>query len=122
MGDELGDLSAVVSEQGLALRGLEQAAADAEERQKSSHAKLLELMAALLKNNREGGAQQKSGGEQKLSAVDTAGRDASPSLDSSDDGTGSQEEKERGDVILRKLLLPEASSAVEGKIEAMPPR
>ena len=33
MGDELGDLRAVVSEQGLALRDLQQAAADAEERQ-----------------------------------------------------------------------------------------
>ena len=89
MGDEVGDLRAVVSKQDLALRDLQQAAADAEERQRSSHAELLEMMAALLQNNREGGAQQKSGGEQKLSAVDTAGRDAVlPSLDRSDDGTG----------------------------------
>ena len=96
MGDELGDLRAVVSEQGLVLRGLQQAAADVE-LQKSFHAELLEMMASLLKNDREGGAQQKSGGERKLSAVDTAGRDAvSPSLDRSDDGTGSQEE--RGDA------------------------
>ena len=41
MGDELEDLRAVVSEQGLALNGLQQAAADAEERQKSSHAKCM---------------------------------------------------------------------------------
>ena len=34
MGDELEDLRAVVSEQGLALKGLQQAAADAEERKK----------------------------------------------------------------------------------------
>ena len=94
MGDELGDLTAAASEQGLAFRGLQQAAADAEERQKSYHAELIEMMAALLKNNREGGAQRKPGGEQKLSAVDTAGRDAvSPSLDRSDGGTGSQEEE-----------------------------
>ena len=33
MSDELEDLRAVVSEQGLALKGLQQAAADAEERQ-----------------------------------------------------------------------------------------
>ena len=48
MGDELDDLRAVVSEQGLALPGLQQAAADAEERHKSSHAELLEMMATLL--------------------------------------------------------------------------
>ena len=47
MGDELDDLMAVVSEQGLALKGLQQAAADAEERQKSSHAELLEMMATV---------------------------------------------------------------------------
>ena len=75
MGDELGDLRAVVSEQGLAFRYLQQAAADAEERHRSFHAELLEMMASLLKD-REGEAQQKSGKEQKLSAVDTAGRDA----------------------------------------------
>ena len=51
MGDELDDLRAVVSEQGLALKGL-QAAEDAEERQKSSHAELLEMMATLLKTSR----------------------------------------------------------------------
>ena len=56
------------------------------------------MMAALLKNNREGGTQRKSGGEQRLPAVDTAGTGAvSPSLDRSDDGTGSHEE-ERGDA------------------------
>lgn len=38
MGDELDDLKAVVSEQGLALQGLQQAAEDTEEHhQKSSH-------------------------------------------------------------------------------------
>jgi len=52
MGDELDDLRAVVSEQGLALKGLQQAAEDAEERQKSSHAELLEMMATLLKTSR----------------------------------------------------------------------
>ena len=38
MGDELEDLRAVVSEQGLAPQGLQQPAAEAEERQKWSHA------------------------------------------------------------------------------------
>jgi len=57
MGDELDDLRAVVSEQGLALKGLQQAAEDAEERQKSSHAELLEMMATLLKTSRETEAQ-----------------------------------------------------------------
>ena len=95
MGDELDDLRAVVSEQGLAFRYLQQAAADAEERQKSSHVELLEMMVSLLKNDREGGAQQKSSGQRKLSAVDTAGRDTvSPSLGLSNDGTGSQEERD----------------------------
>ena len=56
------------------------------------------MMTALLKNNREGGTQRKSGGEQRLPAADTAGTGAvSPSLDRSDDGTGSHEE-ERGDA------------------------
>ena len=41
MGDELDDLEAVVSEQGLTLQGLQQAAAGAEERKKSSHAECL---------------------------------------------------------------------------------
>ena len=50
MGDELDDLRAVVSEQGLALQSLQQAAADAEERQKSSHAELLEMMATRIEN------------------------------------------------------------------------
>ena len=48
MGDELDDLRAVVSEQGLALKGLQQAAADAEKRKKSYHAELLEMLATLL--------------------------------------------------------------------------
>ena len=88
MGDELDDLKAVVSEQGLPRQGLPQAAADAEERQKSSHAELLEMMDTLLKTRRENEAQEKSGGEQRLPTADTAGRDAvSPSLDRSDDGT-----------------------------------
>ena len=52
-------------------------------------------MMALLLKDREGEAQQKSGKKRKLSAVDTAGRDAvSPSLDHSDDGTGSREERD----------------------------
>ena len=114
MGDKLGGRS---SEQGLAFRGLSKVAADAEERQQSSHAELPEMMASLLKNDREGGGQQKSGGERKLSAVGTAGRDAvSPSLDRFDDGTGSQEE--RGDAAEADptgVIL-----AVEGKIGAMP--
>ena len=55
MGDELGDLRVVVSEQGLALQGLQQAAADAEERQKSSnHAELREVVATLLETSQEG--------------------------------------------------------------------
>ena len=96
MGDELDDLRAVVSEQGLALKGL-QAAEDAEERQKSSHAELLEMMAILLKTSRETEAQQKSGREQRLPTADTAGRDAvSPSLERSDDGTGSRKEERGG--------------------------
>ena len=49
MGDELDDLRAVVSEQGLALQGLQQAGADAEERHKLSHAELLDIMATPLK-------------------------------------------------------------------------
>ena len=51
-GDELEDLRAVVSEQGLALKGLQQAAAEAEERQKSTDAELVRMMATLLKTNR----------------------------------------------------------------------
>ena len=51
MGDELEDLRDVVSEQGLALQGVQQAAADAEQRQKPSHAELLEMMATLLKTS-----------------------------------------------------------------------
>ena len=97
MGDELDDLRAVVSEQGLALQGLQQAAADAEERQKSSHAELLEIMATLLKTSRESEVQLKSGGQQRLPTADAAGRDAlSPSLDRSDDGTGSRKEGSGG--------------------------
>jgi len=97
MGDELDDLRAVVSEQGLALQVLQQAAADAEERQKSSHTELLEMMATLLRTSRETEAQRKSGREQGLPTVDTAGRDAvSPSLDHSDDGTGSRKEERGG--------------------------
>ena len=96
MGDELEDLRAVESKQGLALQGLQQAAAEAEERQKSFHAELLEMI-ALLKTNREKEAQPKSGGEQRLPTADIAGRDAvSPSLDRSDDGTGSRMEKRGG--------------------------
>ena len=61
MGDELDDLRAVVSEPGFALRSLQQAAADAEERQKSSYAELLEMIATVLRTSREGEAQYKSG-------------------------------------------------------------
>ena len=53
MGDELEDLRAVVSEQVLALKGLQQAAADAEERQKSSDAELLGMMATLLETTQK---------------------------------------------------------------------
>ena len=76
---------------------MQQAAVDAEQRQKSSHAELLEMMAALLKTSRESEVQRKSGGEQRLPAVDTAERDAvSPSSDRSDDGTGSRKEERGG--------------------------
>ena len=52
------------------------------------------MMATLLKTSREGEAQLKSGGQQRLPTADTAGRDAvSPSLDRSDDGTGSRKEE-----------------------------
>ena len=101
MGDELDDLRAVVSEQCFALQSLQQAAADAEERQKSSHAELLEMMDTLLKTRRENEAQEKSGGEQRLPTADTAGRDAvSPSLDRSDEGTGYRKEERGGAAIL----------------------
>ena len=98
MGDELDDFRAVVSEQGLALQGLQRAAADADERQKSYHAELLEMMATLLKTSRESEAQLNSGGQQRLPTSHTVGKDAvSPSLDHSDDGTGSRKQ-ERGDA------------------------
>ena len=52
------------------------------------------MMATLLKTSREGEAQLKSGGQQRLPTADTAGRDAvSPSLDRSDDGIGSRKEE-----------------------------
>ena len=98
MGDEAEDLKAVVSKQGLALQALQQAAAGAKERHKSSDAELLEMTAALLETSRKSEAQQKSGREQRLPTADTAGKDTvSPSLDRSDDGTGSRK-KERGDA------------------------
>ena len=97
MGDEREDLRAVVSKQGLALKGLQQAAADAEENKKSSLAEPLEIMATLLQTTRKSEAQQKSGGEQRLPTADIAGRDAvSPSLDRSDDGTASRKEERGG--------------------------
>ena len=97
MGDELDDFRAVVSEQGLALQGLQRAAADADERQKSYHAELLEMMATLLKTSRESEAQLKSGGQQRLPTADTGGRDAvSLSLDRSDEGTGYRKEERGG--------------------------
>lgn len=87
----------MVSKQGLVLRDSQQAAADAVERQKLCHAELLKMMATLMNTNREGGAQQKYGGEQRLSAVEKPGRDAaSPSLDRSDNGTGSKKEEGGG--------------------------
>ena len=52
MGDEMDELRAVVSEQGLSIQGLQQAAAEAEERQKSTDAELVRMMATLLKTNR----------------------------------------------------------------------
>ena len=97
MGDGLDYLRAVESEQGLSLQGLRQEAADAEERHMSSHAELLEMMTTLLKTSRESEAQQKFGGAQRLPTADTTGRDAvSPSLDLSDDGTGSRKEERGG--------------------------
>ena len=97
MGDELEDLRAAVSEQGLALKGLQQAVADAEERQKSSHAELLEMMATMFETTRKSEAQQKSGREHRLPTADAAWRDAvSPSLDRSDDVTGSRKEGRGG--------------------------
>ena len=72
MGDEREDLRAVVSKQGLALKGLQQAAADAEKRQKSYHAELLEMLATLLETTRKSEAQQKSVREQRLPTADTA--------------------------------------------------
>ena len=97
MGDELEDLRDVVSEQGLALQGVQQAAAEAKECQKSSHAKLLEMMTALLKTSGEVEAQQKSDGEQRPPTAVTVGKDAVlPSLDRSDDGTGSRKEERGG--------------------------
>ena len=97
MGDELEDLRAVVSEQGLALKGLQQAAADADKRQKSYHAELLEMLATLLETTRKSEAQQKSVREQRLPTADTAERDAvSPWLDRSDVGTGSKKEERGG--------------------------
>ena len=97
MGNEREDLWAVVSEKGLALKDLQQAAADREEHQKSSHAELLEMMATLLETTRKSEAQQKSGREQRLPTADTAERDAvSPWLDRSDVGTGSKKEERGG--------------------------
>ena len=55
------------------------------------------MMATVLKTSRESKAQQTSGREQKIPPADTAGRDAvSPSLDCSDDGTGSRKEERGG--------------------------
>ena len=54
-------------------------------------------MATLLAMTRKGEAQQKSGREKRIPTADTAGRDAvSPSLDLSDDGTGSRKEERGG--------------------------
>ena len=54
-------------------------------------------MATLLETTRKSEVQQKSGGEQRLPTADTSGRDAvSPSLDRSDDGTGSRKEERGG--------------------------
>ena len=47
MDDEVDDLRTKVLEQGLALGGLQRAAADAEVRQTSNHAQFLEMMAQI---------------------------------------------------------------------------
>ena len=74
MGDEVEVLG-----KGLALEGLQRAAADGEDRQ--THAQLLEVM-----------AQIGSGRRQQLSTVVGAGRDAAtPSPDYSEGGDGSRE-------------------------------
>ena len=44
MSDEVGDLRVQVLKQGLALEGLQRAAADAEERRRSNHVEILEMM------------------------------------------------------------------------------
>ena len=81
MGDEVEDLRMLVLEQGLALEGLQRAAADAEERRRSIHAEILEMM-----------AQMGSGRQQQLSTAVGAGRDAStPASEHSDVGNGSRE-------------------------------
>jgi len=83
MGDEVEDLRGMVLEQGLALEGLQRAAADAEERRKANHAEILEMM-----------AQMGSGRQQQLSTAVGAGRDAStPGSEHSDVGNGSREGK-----------------------------
>ena len=97
MGDELHYIRVVVLEQGLALQGLQPAAAESEERQKSYHAELLEIMVVMLKTSRENEAQHKSGGEQRLPTADTAATDAvSTSLNYSDHGTGRRKEERGG--------------------------
>ena len=54
-------------------------------------------MATLLETTRKSEEQQKSPREQRLPTADTAGRDAvSPSLDRSDNGTGSRKEERGG--------------------------
>ena len=81
MGAELEDLRTMVLEQGLALEGLQRAAADAEERRLSNYAEFLEMM-----------AQMGFGRQQQLSTAVGAGRHASmPVSEHSDVGNGSRE-------------------------------
>ena len=81
MGDEVDDLRAKVLEQGLALEGLQGAAADAEERRKSNHTELLEMV-----------AQIRFGREQRLYTAVGAGRyAATPASEHSDVGDGGRE-------------------------------
>ena len=81
MSEEVDALRAEVSQQGLVLEGLQRAAADAEERQKSDHAELPEMM-----------AQMESGKQEAPFAAVVAGRDAAttPASGPPDVGAGSR--------------------------------
>ena len=116
MGDEVEDLRAVVSELGLALKGLQQDAADAEDRFKSSNAKPLEMMAALLKTNRKSEAQQKSVGSKGYLPQIHQGemlcrhRWIAPTM-----APGAEKKKV---VVLKELIPLKVSLAVKSKIGA----